>query len=235
MKDTILYERLGLSSTLSYDELRREGKKLLLKYHPDKNENKEESSKKFIETKEILDILCDPKTRKLYHEIGVVILNNNNNNNNNDNDNNPNNDNPNNDNNPNKNSYNFFNEFDGFNNLFNNFTKMMENRNKMKSYQKNFDKDINYIVKVKLSIVDPYIPVVLNIVYRRYNDAIFSEEDKKIIITITAEKLIDIIDKSQQIVMEEQGNILKNKRTNLIINIEEMEEMEEMEEIEDYI
>ena len=108
----------------------------------------------------------------------------------------------------------------------------MENRNKMKSYQKNFDKDINYIVKVKLSIVDPYIPVVLNIVYRRYNDAIFSEEDKKIIITITAEKLIDIIDKSQQIVMEEQGNILKNKRTNLIINIEEMEEMEEM---EDYI
>ena len=232
MKDTILYERLGLSSTLSYDELRREGKKLLLKYHPDKIENKEESSKKFIETKEILDILCDPKTRKLYHEIGVVILNNNNNNNNNDNDNNPNNDNPNNDNNPNKNSYNFFNEFDGFNNLFNNFTKMMENRNKMKSYQKNFDKDINYIVKVKLSIVDPYIPVVLNIVYRRYNDAIFSEEDKKIIITITAEKLIDIIDKSQQIVMEEQGNILKNKRTNLIINIEEMEEMEE---IEDYI
>ena len=232
MKDTILYERLGLSSTLSYDELRREGKKLLLKYHPDKNENKEESSKKFIETKEILDILCDPKTRKLYHEIGVVILNNNNNNNNNDNDNNPNTDNPNHDNNPNKNSYNFFNEFDGFNNLFNNFTKMMENRNKMKSYQKNFDKDINYIVKVKLSIVDPYIPVVLNIVYRRYNDAIFSEEDKKIIITITAEKLIDIIDKSQQIVMEEQGNILKNKRTNLIINIEEMEEMEE---IEDYI
>lgn len=218
MKDTILYERLGLSSTLSYDELRREGKKLLLKYHPDKNEEKEESSKKFIETKEILDILCDPKTRKLYHEIGVVILNNNNNNNNDNNDN---------DNNPNKNSYNFFNEFDGFNNLFNNFTKMMENRNKMKSYQKNFDKDINYIVKVKLSIIDPYIPVVLNIVYRRYNDAIFSEEDKKIIITITAEKLIDIIEKSQQIVMEEQGNILKNKRTNLIINIEEMEETED--------
>ena len=233
MKDTILYERLGLSSTLSYDELRREGKKLLLKYLPDKIENKEESSKKFIETKEILDILCDPKTRKLYHEIGVVILNNNNTNNNDNNDNNDNDNNDNdNDNNPNKNSYNFFNEFDGFNNLFNNFTKMMENRNKMKSYQKNFDKDINYIVKVKLSIVDPYIPVVLNIVYRRYNDAIFSEEDKKIIITITAEKLIDIIDKSQQIVMEEQGNILKNKRTNLIINIEEMEEMEE---IEDYI
>ena len=51
-----------------------------------------------------------------------------------------------------------------------------------------------------------------------------SEENKKVIITLTAEKLIDIIEKSQKIVMEGQGNILKHKKTNLIISIEEMEE-----------
>ena len=56
MKDTILYQKLGISPYLSDEQLRREGKKLLLKHHPDKNENKEESSKNFIEIKEILSI-----------------------------------------------------------------------------------------------------------------------------------------------------------------------------------
>lgn len=211
MKDNILYQKIGLSPDLSDEELKREGKKLLLKFHPDKNENKEESSKKFIEIKEILDILANPNQRHLYHQIGIEIMNNSHNN-------------ANNTYNVNNNASNIFNEFKNFNELFTNMTKMISNFNKMYNYDTNFDIDINYIVKVNLEIVDPYIPLVLNIVYTRYNYEIYSEENKKVIITLTAEKLIDIIEKSQKIVMEGQGNILKHKKTNLIISIEEMEE-----------
>ena len=164
MKDTILYQKLGISPYLSDEQLRREGKKLLLKHHPDKNENKEESSKNFIEIKEILDILCDPKQRINYHQIGIDILNKNSNSPRN----------------THINSNDFFNEMMIFIDLFTNMTKIMRNMNKMNSYEKNFDKNIDYIVKVDLNIVDPYIPVVLNIVYTRYNDTIHSEENKKV-------------------------------------------------------
>ena len=43
MIDTILYDRLGLSPSYSEEEIKKEGKKLLLRYHPDKNENKEDN------------------------------------------------------------------------------------------------------------------------------------------------------------------------------------------------
>ena len=74
MKDTILYDKLEISPSISDEDLKKEGRKLLLKWHPDKNENKEESSKKFIEIKEILDILTDTEKREIYHQIGIDIL-----------------------------------------------------------------------------------------------------------------------------------------------------------------
>jgi DnaJ-class molecular chaperone len=76
MIDTILYDRLGLSPSNSEEEIKKEGKKLLLKYHPDKNENKEEATKKFIEIKEAIDILTDKKKRELYHANGISVVNN---------------------------------------------------------------------------------------------------------------------------------------------------------------
>lgn len=223
MKDTILYEKIGLDCNLSNEDIKKEGKKLLLKYHPDKNENKEESSKKFIEIKEILDILTNTEKRELYHKIGISILNNiysrdRYNEENRERENNRYNEENVEDNRQNyKNSY----DFKEFNNVFENFTKIINDKNIKNTYELKFDSDINYKVKVDLSIVDPYIPVVINIVYRRYNYILYSEEDKKVIITITAEKLIDIIEKNQKIVMEGQGNILKDKKTDLIIIIEE--------------
>jgi len=73
MKDCILYDNLGLSPYLTDEEIKKEGKKLLLQYHPDKNlQNSEEASKKFIEIKEILDILINK--REEYHTYGVNIL-----------------------------------------------------------------------------------------------------------------------------------------------------------------
>jgi DnaJ-class molecular chaperone len=215
MKDTILYEKIGLDCNLSNEDIKKEGKKLLLKYHPDKNENKEESSKKFIEIKEILDILTNTEKRELYHNIGISILN--------------------------YEDYkedtynkekrednrkNYKNNYDlkEFNNVFENFTKIINNKNIKNTYELKFDSDINYKVKVDLSIIDPYIPVLINVVYRRYNYNLYSEEDKKVIITITAEKLLDIIEKNQKIVMEGHGNILKDKKTDLIIIIEEIDD-----------
>ena len=76
MKVTILYDRLGISPNLSCREIKKLGKKLLLRWHPDKNPNQmEESSRKFIEIKEILDILGDAEKRETYHEMGIEILN----------------------------------------------------------------------------------------------------------------------------------------------------------------
>lgn len=76
MKDKILYDRLDISPNLSCREIKKLGKKLLLRWHPDKNPNQmEEACKKFIEIKEILDILGDAEKRETYHEIGIEILN----------------------------------------------------------------------------------------------------------------------------------------------------------------
>ena len=72
MKDRILYDRLELSPDLSHHQLKKEGKKLLLKWHPDKNpDNQKEASKKFIEIKEALDVLTDPEKREKYHQLGT--------------------------------------------------------------------------------------------------------------------------------------------------------------------
>lgn len=76
MKDKILYERLGISPLLSCRDIKKIGKKLLLRWHPDKNlDQLEEASRKFIEIKETLDILGDAEKRETYHEMGIEILN----------------------------------------------------------------------------------------------------------------------------------------------------------------
>ena len=78
MKDRILYDRLDISPDLSIEQLKKEGKKLLLKWHPDKNlDSQEESTKKFKEIKEILDILTDPEKREKYHNFGIQAFENN--------------------------------------------------------------------------------------------------------------------------------------------------------------
>lgn len=252
MKDTILYNNLGLSPNLSNEEIKKEGKKLLLKWHPDKNENKEESSKRFIEVKEILDILCDSEKRLLYHQIGISILHNKENQ-----------DNKNYNNNNNKENYNNkekkhnipdFNTFQNFNNLFGNLSKIINNMN-INNIQENnqnkiYDTDVTHIIKIDYQFLDPEIDSIFHIVYKIYkyeekngvcilcnicnntgkiNDieskncthVFYREEYKKIIITISAEKILNIIEKKQNIIMKGQGNILKNKKTDLIIIFED--------------
>ena len=59
-----LYELLGIEPKSSNDEIKKAWKKLALKYHPDKNNNK--SCENFLKIKHAYDILSDHELRKEY-------------------------------------------------------------------------------------------------------------------------------------------------------------------------
>lgn len=70
--DNTLYERLEVQPNATTAEILTKGKKALLKWHPDKNQdNIEESTKKFQDINEALDILKDNEKRSLYDSIGM--------------------------------------------------------------------------------------------------------------------------------------------------------------------
>ena len=67
-----LYSILGVKKTATNEEIRAAYRRLVLIYHPDKNEDKKapNSAAKFIEINEAYKILSDIKTRKIYDETG---------------------------------------------------------------------------------------------------------------------------------------------------------------------
>lgn len=75
VKDTTLYDRLGLLPNATESEIKREGSKLSRKWHPDKNiDNAEEASTKFKEIREAMEILLDTEKRNLYDQIGMDVF-----------------------------------------------------------------------------------------------------------------------------------------------------------------
>ena len=75
VKDTILYDRLGVSPSATENELKKAYRKASLKWHPDKNkDNKEEATEKFQEISEAYSILNDSEKRKMYDQVGIDIL-----------------------------------------------------------------------------------------------------------------------------------------------------------------
>lgn len=64
------YNILNISKDASLDEIKKSYKKLALKYHPDKNKDNEESTKKFQEITEAYSILGDEQKRKNYDHYG---------------------------------------------------------------------------------------------------------------------------------------------------------------------
>jgi DnaJ family protein A protein 2 len=70
--DKTLYDRLEIESNASQEDIKKKSRKLLVKWHPDKNPNNmEEATQKFQEIQEALEILGDPEKRQMYDNIGM--------------------------------------------------------------------------------------------------------------------------------------------------------------------
>lgn len=75
VKDTILYDRLGVKPGCSESDIKKGYFKQSKKWHPDKNKS-EEATTKFQEIAEAYNILKDKEKREMYHQVGIDILKN---------------------------------------------------------------------------------------------------------------------------------------------------------------
>lgn len=64
------YEVLGVAKGASADDIKKAYRKLAKQYHPDVNENKEESAEKFKEASEAYSVLSDENKRQKYDTFG---------------------------------------------------------------------------------------------------------------------------------------------------------------------
>lgn len=69
------YQSLGVSRTASADEIRKEYRKLAMKYHPDRNPNDKQAEDRFKEINEAYQVLSDPEKRARYDQLGSAYHN----------------------------------------------------------------------------------------------------------------------------------------------------------------
>ena len=81
VKDTVLYDRLGISPNATDVEIKKAYNKLSKEYHPDKHVNstpevKEKNTIKFQDITQSKEILLDAEKKRLYDQIGMDIFTN---------------------------------------------------------------------------------------------------------------------------------------------------------------
>jgi len=69
------YQILGVPRNASQEEIKRAYRRLVLKYHPDRNPGNKEAEEKFKEISEAYDVLRDPQKRAIYDHYGHAGLN----------------------------------------------------------------------------------------------------------------------------------------------------------------
>ncbi len=69
------YQSLGVARTASADEIRKEYRKLAMKYHPDRNPNDKQAEDKFKDINEAYQVLSDSEKRARYDQLGSAYNN----------------------------------------------------------------------------------------------------------------------------------------------------------------
>jgi molecular chaperone DnaJ len=64
------YEILGVTKSVSQDEIKKAYRKVAMQYHPDRNPGDKASEEKFKEAAEAYEILSDPDKRAQYDRFG---------------------------------------------------------------------------------------------------------------------------------------------------------------------